>query len=443
MVHRFASHEEAHDLAGALEDQVDARVPQVALQGCRILAAGAQRIGGLVSTASPDLHRVVHQVPALLAVPELGHGRFQSYVQLSLPGHGSGEFDDRFHRKRLGRHPAHLLRHRVVLADRGSPLHPLRSPLARRAQESLRSGGAESGKREASGVERDQGELQALPLAPQEVLPGHPDIGEAKHAVRDAVQAHEATDLGDLHTLPVGLDNKGADRAGALHSRAGRGPRHHHEQLGPGPVRRPQLFAVQDIVLTVFREFGEGGHVCRIGPDHRLGEGECRQLTAGGARQILALLLLGAEEHQGRRDADGLVRREESGRRGASTRHEAEGAIVGCLREAEATVLARDLDSVRTQRGESLQHRIRHPAFAVEGVPVHMLDDESLEAFQKGGGPGRVVGILLRMRVDQVERKPPAEQLLHEAALVPPGLARAFRDLARLPRVADALLGVG
>src|SRR5262249_34980187 len=61
LVDRLARHEEVHDLARALEDQIDAAVAQQPLDADRRLPATLQRALGLVSAATADLQRAVDQ----------------------------------------------------------------------------------------------------------------------------------------------------------------------------------------------------------------------------------------------------------------------------------------------------------------------------------------------------------------------------------------------
>ena len=72
--------EEPHDLARALEDPVDPEVPHPLLDRLRLLAPGAQRVGGLVTATPLDLQRLVDQPPARFRAEELGEGRLQPDV---------------------------------------------------------------------------------------------------------------------------------------------------------------------------------------------------------------------------------------------------------------------------------------------------------------------------------------------------------------------------
>src|SRR6185295_17646916 len=64
LVDHLARHEKVHDLARALEDQIDAAVAHDALDGDRLLTAPAQAGLGLVTAAATYLHRLVDDPPA-------------------------------------------------------------------------------------------------------------------------------------------------------------------------------------------------------------------------------------------------------------------------------------------------------------------------------------------------------------------------------------------
>src|SRR5215210_2422137 len=68
-VHRLPRDEEPHDLAGSLEDQVDAIVAHHPLNRVGLLAPAPEAVGGLVAAAALDLERVVHDAPAATPGP--------------------------------------------------------------------------------------------------------------------------------------------------------------------------------------------------------------------------------------------------------------------------------------------------------------------------------------------------------------------------------------
>ena len=98
--------------------------------------------------------------------------------------------------------------------------------------------------------------------------------------------------LGDAESQDAGIDDEGRDAAAAF-ALAGAGE--HDVKIGDAPVGDPGLFAVEHIGVAVL----VGGAVERrhVRSGVRLGEGERRDRLAGrGARQVGALLLLGAVE---------------------------------------------------------------------------------------------------------------------------------------------------
>src|SRR5262249_47925100 len=80
LVDGLARHEQMHDLARALEDEVDARVPHQALDGHGKLAAAFQRALRLVAASAADLEGPIDQLPRADGVPLLGGRRFEPDV---------------------------------------------------------------------------------------------------------------------------------------------------------------------------------------------------------------------------------------------------------------------------------------------------------------------------------------------------------------------------
>ncbi len=120
------------------------------------------------------------------------------------------------------------------------------------------------------------------------------------------------------------------------------------EQVGETGVGDPHFFAVQDVVLAVGREFSPGAaiHGVRAGRGLRQGIG-ADDFSGGEARQILLLLLLGAEINDGQH-ADATVRAP----RGGESR--VLGDVVGYDRGGdfvhfEAAVGFRDFDTTQAE----------------------------------------------------------------------------------------------
>src|SRR5205814_4834325 len=199
LVHRLAGDEQMHDLARSLEDQVDAEVAHDPLDGYGLLAAGTERVGGLVAAAPPDLHGIVDDAPATLGVVELRDRGLEADVVATAVRHRATQLRHRLHGEGVRRHGTDLLGDGVVLADGATPLHALARPLTGDLETALPGGDRRDREREPTGVEGDETQLQAFAHLPQYVLVGHADIAEANHAVVDRLQAHEVAAVLDLH----------------------------------------------------------------------------------------------------------------------------------------------------------------------------------------------------------------------------------------------------
>src|SRR3989454_8308913 len=68
--------------------------------------------------------------------------------------------------------------------------HALVRPLPRDLEAALPRRDRRDGKGEPAGVQRGEGELQALPLVPQDVLLGDADVREANDTVVDRSEEH-------------------------------------------------------------------------------------------------------------------------------------------------------------------------------------------------------------------------------------------------------------
>ena len=148
----------------------------------------------------------------------------------------------------------------------------------------------------------------------------------------------------------------------------------------------------------------------------------------GEARQPLPLLLLGAEEPERLRDADGLVRRQERDQVSVHARDELDDRPVLVLREAEAAVFRLDLHAERAERGEAVENALRDLAVAVDRVAVDLVAEEPFHLLVEGAELGP---LLPRRKVgDEVEAEAPEKELLQKARLLPSGLARFLGDLA-------------
>ena len=84
--------------------------------------------------------------------------------------------------------------------------------------------------------------------------------------------------------------------------------REHREQVGKARVGNPHLLAVEDVVLAVGRKHGTGAAIEGVGAGTRFRQGvRAHNFSRGEARQVLFLLLFGAEINDGQQ-TDAAVR---------------------------------------------------------------------------------------------------------------------------------------
>ena len=216
-VEGLAGDEEAHDLAGAFEDGVDAAIAQETLDGDGLLAAAGEGLGGLVAAAAADLHGLVDDLPGPLGGPELADGGFEADVGVLVAVDEAGGVEDHgFHGEGLGGHAGELLGDGGVLADGGAPLDAVAGPFAGDRQAALGEAGAGGRQGQAAGVEGGEGDAQAFALGEQDVLARDADIGEADDAVVEGPEAHEMAAVRDLDAGRVHIHDEGGDAAALL-----------------------------------------------------------------------------------------------------------------------------------------------------------------------------------------------------------------------------------
>ena len=431
MIDRFTGDEQAHDLRRSLEDQVDPEVPHGPLDRDRRLPPGAERIGRLVAAAAANLQRVVDNPPAVLRVVHLGDRRFQSDVVVPAFGQSNGKTGDRLHGKCVGRHHRHLLRNRLVFADRRAPLHALVRPGARRLQQGLAAAGRTGRQRQTPCVERDERQLESFPFAPENVLARHAYVGEPDDAVLDRLEAHEPAPMHDFDARPRRLDDERRDLLARLAIHDGvRRARHHHEQLGARAIRAPQLLAVEDELRATWRQLGVGLHVRRIGPRVHLRERECADRALGEPRKKLLLLFSGSEQLERLRQPNGLMGREERGQRSVLRRDHRHRLDVRGVRQPKPTVFGGDLDAKGTHVAQLLDVILRDVACAVDHVGVNPLQKCS-ELVEERFRARSLGGVFSWVGMDQVEPKAAEEQFANEARTRPFTLSRRFSDVAR------------
>ncbi len=429
-VHRLARDEQPHDLRGSFEDPVDAHVPHHLLGRHAPLTAGGQRGCGLVAPPAADLHQLVHDHRAHFGTVELGQRGLDADVVALVVGKLAGQLDHGLEGVGGRGDERDLLCDGLVLADRASPLHPLLGPLPGDLQRQLPGRGAAGGQRQPAGVQRRQGDLQALALLADAARRGDDDLVEPGQPVLQAAQAHKR--VPPLHGDPgrVALHHERGDPAAV--PVALRNPGHHHQQVGDHPVGGPELDPLQHVLRPVFRRRRRGVQPGRVGANVGLGEQERADLTARAPRQVLPLLLLGAEQRQRLRHADRLVRGQQrgDGRRGRPG--DDQRPVVVQVGQAKPAVLRRDFHAERARRGQSFDHLIRDLGIPLDDGAVDRrlteLPQPGTELLAAAGGFLAGTG----MRVDQVQLEVTEIQLLAEAGLLPAGLPGFLRYLACL-----------
>ncbi len=301
------------------------------------------------------------------------------------------------------------------MGDRLAPLLARRRPLTGDLQAPLAGRDTGRGQGQPPGVEGGQGDLQAGALGADAVGGGDPDLVEAGDAVLDAAQAHEGVAVLDRDAGRVGLHDEGRDAAlvpvGLRHAR------HHDKEVGDHAVGRPQLDAVEDVVVAV--RYGGGGQPGRVGAHVGLGEQEGADVGAGAARQEPLLLLGGAEQLERLRYADRLMGGEQHADRGGRRAGQGEGLVVVDLAEAESAVPGVDLHAEGAELLQPVDHLVGDPGLAFDQGAVDLrLDEVTQFGEELLAALGGLVGGH-RVGVDEVEAEAAEEQFLGEAGLAP------------------------
>ena len=105
-------------------------------------------------------------------------------------------------------------------------------------------------------------------------------------------------------------------------------------------------------------------------------------------------------------------------------RHQADGAGVHQLTEAEAAVFLGDLDAEGADLLQRAHHVVGHLAVAIDGIAVDSFPKHVGEARQKGRRRSLIRCSWAGIGIDQVEFESSGEQFAHEARLRPFGFAR-------------------
>ena len=262
-----------------------------------------------------------------------------------------------------------LLRDGRVLADRPTPLHPLGRPLAGDLQRPLPGRRAHRRDRQPAGVEGRQRDLEALALAAEPVLDGHPHLVEPGDAVLDALEPHERVAALDRDAGRVGLDDERADAAASAVVLGHGG--HHDDELGdrrrwwstasPRRAGRPSPSSVGVAVLPI-----------RAGSDPTSGSvsRNARDRALRAAGQEALLLLVGAEHLTGSGTPIDWCADSSAPRLGCTEPASISALAVGGHRQPEAAVLPRDLHPERAERGQRGDVLVGDPGLALDPAAV-------------------------------------------------------------------------
>ncbi|CAB4956091.1 unannotated protein [freshwater metagenome] len=317
-----------------------------------------------------------------------------------------------------------------MLADRLAPLDALRAELAGDAGGPLGRAGADGREGEAAGVQGLQSDLQALALLADEVLGRDEDVLEQRLRVLDALETHELVAVLDRDALGVVLEDERRDAAAV--TLALRDLRHDHDDVGDRAVRRPELAARDAVARAVLGRDGRAGDARRVGADVGLRQEEGGDVVLGDLREPLLLLLLRAGDHQRLGDADGLVRGEEGAEGAVPGADHGQGAVVVDLGEPEAAVLLRDLHAEGAELLEPVDDLVRDLRVALDLEVIDLVGQEALELLEEDLAARRLLGVVRRQRVHQVEAEVAEVELLAEGGQLPVGLARLLGELAGL-----------
>ena len=243
------------------------------------------------------------------------------------------------------------------------------------------------------------------------------------------MQSHERVAAVHGDAGGVGLDDERADAA--VVSVGLRDARHHDEQVGDDPVGGPQLGAVEHVRRVILGRHRGGTQPGGVGADLGLGQQEGADRAVRAARQVPALLLLRAREHERLGQADGLVRRQQRADTGVHRPDHHERAVVVVLPEPEAAVLHRDLHPERADLGERLEGLVGDARLPLDARDVDP-SQERLERREEPLAALAAAGVGSWMRMDQRQVELSQVEAPGEARLPPVLLARRLGDGARL-----------
>ena len=269
------------------------------------------------------------------------------------------------------RHVGDLFAHQAEVGDHFAESLALLGVADGVFQRNARAAHAHGAQLEAADVQNVEGDDVALADFAEQVFHRHLAIVQNQRAGGRAANAHLVLFGADGESGKVPLDQKCGELFAVDLGEDG-------EQVGEAGVGDPHLFAVEDVVLAVGRKLGAGAAIQGVGAGRGFREGIGADDLAGGQpRQILLLLLFGAEVNDGQR-ADAAVRAPGGGEAGVL------GDVVGDdgggdLVHFQAAVGFGDLDAAQAEFAGLLQQIARDGEILVLdllGVGQDLVDGE-------------------------------------------------------------------
>ena len=191
--------------------------------------------------------------------------------------------------------------------------------------------------------------LKPCPTSPKRLAAGTRTFSKITERVSDALIPIFSSSLPERDAGRVALDDERRHPLLLLAVDLDRDLGEDGEQPGVAGVGDPDLRPVQDVLRAVGRWDRGALHRLRVGAGAGLGQAEGGdQFARGAAREVLLLLLLGAEEHDPLA-ADGLVGAEVDGERRVGGADLAEDAVEDLGAGAEAAVRLGDVEPHEAQ----------------------------------------------------------------------------------------------
>ncbi len=236
------------------------RSRRICSTGDRALAAGGQRVGRLVAATAADLHQLVGDLPGHLARVQLDQRRLDADVVALVVGEHAAQVEHGLHAVRGRGDEGELRRHRLVLADRPSPLDALGRPLAGDVERTTwRRRRTIAGSESRPVLSVVSAIFRPRPSPPITFSAGTNTSWKRVTLFSRPRRPMNALRRSTVMPSAVALDDERGDAAapplGLGH------PRHHHEQRGDRAVGGPQLDAVE-LVAALDR----ARRSCRGGP---------------------------------------------------------------------------------------------------------------------------------------------------------------------------------